>query len=128
MKQAEKESLKNLFKLLQKLPHSVELILHAGENMVWTCPNPGNLTVASETLTFTHGSSIPGTWFMLATLDAVPAKAGDEFTADLLADIAAKPMVKQLQIALSQISDGLRTLLGRPFFSYAATPLVILGK
>ena len=74
------------------------MILHAGEQMVWTCPNPENLTVASETLTFSHGSSIPGKWFMVATLDAMPVKASGDFTAGLMADFAAKPMVKQLQI------------------------------
>lgn len=128
MKQPEKDKIKNLFKLMQKLPHSVELILYAADAMIWTCPNPSNLTVASETLAFTHGSSIPGSWFMVATLDGTPAKDGDTFTSDLKADLLAKPMVKELQIATAQMIDGLRSLLGRPYGAYAATPLVIFRK
>ncbi len=127
--QAEKDAQKNLFGMMQKVPHSVELLLHgsAGE-MVWTCPNPANLTIPSETLTFLHGSSIPGEWFLVGSLDGKPAAKGESFTDELLADRLAKPMVKELQIALSQIADGLRAMLGRPYYAYGATPLVIFRK
>jgi hypothetical protein len=123
----EKENLKNTFKIMQKLPHSVELILHADSAMIWTFLNPGSLTVSSETLAFTHGTSIPGSWFMVATLDATP-KDADKVEADLLADLKAKPMIKEFQTATAQVVDGLRKMLGRPHGSYAATPLVIFRK
>jgi len=128
LKQAERDQIKNLFKIVQKLPHSVELIVYAGDKMVWTCPNPENLLIAPDTLTFSHGSSIPGEWSMVATLDGVPASHGDQFMTDLAADVGAKPMVKELQVAFAQIAEGLRSLLGRPYFAYAATPLVIFRK
>jgi hypothetical protein len=45
-----------------------------------------------------------------------------------MADMAAKPMVKELQNAFEQIVMGLRSLLSRPFKAYAATPLIIFRK
>ena len=128
LKQADRANMQNLFKLVQKLPHSVELIVHSGDRMVWTCPNPENLLISPETLTFSHGSSIPGTWSMVATLDGLPASEGDQFMTDIAADMAAKPMVKELQTAFETIVVALRSLLGRPFRAYAATPLIIFRK
>jgi hypothetical protein len=116
LKASQKEQMKNIFKLMKALPHSTELILHHADLMVWTNPNPEHLTVASNALMFSHGSSLPGTWGMLASLDGKP---------EIQEDFAAMPMVKEFQFAMWQVTEGLRQILGRPYAAYAATPLVI---
>jgi hypothetical protein len=65
---------------------------------------------------------------MVASLDAIPAKDHDALESEMAADFLAKPMVKDLQIAMSQMLDGLRGLLGRPYAAFGATPLVIFRK
>lgn len=115
-KQSDKEGLKRVFSLLKKLPHSTELVIHTESDMIWTNADPKNLTITSDTLTFSHGSAIPGTWGMVGILDGTP---------DIEDDFVSRPMVKELQIAMFSITAQLRELLGRPVGAYAATPLVI---
>jgi hypothetical protein len=116
LKASQKENMKHLFKLMKALPHSTELILHHEDLMVWTNPDPEHLTVASNSLMFSHGSSLPGKWGMLASLDGKP---------EIQEDFAAMPMVKEFQFAMWQVTEGLRQILGRPYAAYAATPLAI---
>lgn len=124
LKSAQKTQLKSIFRVIEKLPHSLELIIHTGEETIWTSPRAEFMTIQPDTLTCSHGSSIPGQWHIVAILDGLPASRDSEFSFDFL----TKPMVKELQVALAQMNEGLRAMLGRPYEAYAATPLLIFRK
>ena len=120
MKPAEKAVLKNNFKILESLPHSTELTFHTGISNIWTCLNPCHLKIDPATLAFAHGSAIPGTWTMLATLDARPFSE-----AEALQDQMEMPIVREMQLGMAQALDAIRSLLGRPYTFYAATPILV---
>lgn len=120
LKASAKAELKNNFELMASLPHSTELTFHTGAESIWTPVNPAYLKTDPATLAFAFGTSIPGTWSMLAILDARPDKSEQ-----LLEDAMAMPMPTDAQLGLFQAIETLRIVFGRPQAFYAATPILI---
>ena len=126
VKQSQKHGVKIMFDLMAKLPHALEMMIHSGSDLIWSAPDPRNLMVTAETLLFNFGTSIPGTWTILATVDGFPSPSdGEEFAKQQEEESANKPMVKEMQLAMAQMVEGLRQTFGRPYPAYAVTPLVI---
>lgn len=120
MKQNARAAVSNNFNILKALPHSTELTLYTAQEHIWTCINPAHLRVDPATLAFSFGSALSGRWHMLATLDARPDSADE-----ILQAMAEMPMGREMQIGMSQAMDGIRMMLGRPYTSYGATPILI---
>ena len=121
LKSAEKANLKNNFKLIQALPHMTELTLYTATDSIWTSLNPNYLRVEPASLAFAHGTVVPGSWSMIAALDARPSSSEEALNEQLI----GQPASTEFQSGMCQAMEAMRTFLGRPQSAYAATPLLI---
>ncbi len=119
VKPAAKSNEKNALELLKNLPHSTELLLQAGQRTIWGYLRPEFLRTPSATIGFAHGTEVPGTWRIIAALDALPDEMADQSNHN------APPIFTELQSGMVEAMKTLRSVFGRPPQAYAATPLLV---
>lgn len=103
--------------LLEKLPHTVNMTLSFDGGRCWSLLSPTNFLFDPEDLLFKHGSSISGTWHMVAIVDAEPiydeSDPGTWFVEGNFHDL------------MSRVTDIFKFRFGRPQGHYGVTPIAI---
>lgn len=117
-----KDALDLFFDMISILPHTLQARL-SGNSKVWCSLVPSGLTFDAADISLKYGSSVPGNWYALGILDAVP----DEMDAGGQVNDwgnGAEMAVKMMGI----IAPITRNLLGRPPEFYGITPLLIFRE
>jgi hypothetical protein len=88
---------------------------------VWSTLSPEGLVGTTEDIFLKHGVDIPGVWYALGMLDALPSPIAP------LIDIPAIPAkeVQNLTSTVTNHSNMWRTRIGRPADAYGITTLLI---
>lgn len=123
---AELTAQKSLFaaigEVLQAMPPTPQIaMIDSSGRQVWGCVRQEHMVVDASSLALTHGSSVKGTWHVLAVLDATP---DDEFDAGQSVPGSA-PAYSQLMESTADVLSAIRNLMGRPNGAYGITPVVI---
>lgn len=95
----------------------VDFINEAGQT-IWMTINRDYLTINPDDMVLKYGSSLPGEWYVIGFIDALP-ETEEDFTDNL--SFEPSPMKDGIQGMLPAI----RELAGRSINSYGMTPLVI---
>ncbi|TCT35361.1 hypothetical protein [Martelella mediterranea] len=125
--------------LLGLLPHGVQMELQSGDKSFWASLREDGLVVSSSDLFLKHGVTLPGEWFVLGILDAIPGIDDEEsFVAgDTSAQNASQSRepsypsaIEQSVFAalIDQLVPAAKTLLGRRGDQYGVTPLMIFRQ
>jgi hypothetical protein len=119
------EKIKPAFELLQKIPYALEarLLVHTGDtgengipyaNEVWMTLSRNEMVGGTHDLNFKHGEFMPGDWYVLGILDAIPH---DGFTWN-----TENNEIKEF---MAEIAKTLKEQFGRPSTSFGMTPIAI---
>ncbi|ANH04590.1 hypothetical protein [Shinella sp. HZN7] len=125
--------------LFSLLPHAVQLEVSAEGASVWATLQEESMVVSSSDLFLKHGIDVPGDWYVLGVVDALPTMPNDPFSA--LSQYA------QASQNLGAIGNGgvdfgthgfaalidavvpfAKILIGRRESQFGATPLLIFRK
>lgn len=106
-----------LVSLLEKLPHTVNMTFYSENNYFWSSLSPANFLFDPEDLLFKHGPNIPGTWYVVAILDAEPTRA--------TVDPGQLPEDSDFRKLTDHVTKFLQFRFGRPSDHYAVTPIAI---
>ena len=118
-KPAAKSNERSLLELIKNLPHSTEIMLQAGQRTIWGYLRPEFLRTPSATISFAYGTELPGSWHIIAALDALPDEMEDQTNHN------PPPIFTELQLGMVEAMKTLRGVFGRPAQAYAATPLLV---
>lgn len=115
-----------LWEILPTLPHGVQASIEGDGYLVWSILEEEGLIGTASDIALKHGISIPGTWYMVGILDALPGP----LPAPTIVPIqpwgtAAK---ENLGPAVKSFSIMARQLLGRPAEAFGMTSLIIFRK
>ncbi|WP_446469229.1 DUF6414 family protein [Xenorhabdus stockiae] len=91
-------------------------------NESWIMLNKNNLTINASDLFLKYGTSIPGKWYVLGIIDALPDHLADENEVEFDDD------EHELRAALSTMTEELRVAFGRKPRKYGVTPLIIFRQ
>mgnify|MGYP004709555799 FL=1 len=102
--------------LIKDLPDTVQAIIRSDSFSFWSLLDNKDPTFSTHAVSLKYGSRIQGEWYMIGILDAVPDIPMAEETPDL-----SKSALEHF----SEVSDNLRSIIGRPESYYGVTPLAI---
>ena len=102
--------------VVKDLPDTVQAVVRSGNYAFWSLLDNKDPTFSTHAVSLKYGSQIQGEWYLIGILDAMP-DASSEATQDH--DI--KSPLEQF----GEVSDNLRTIIGRPSEFYGVTPLAI---
>ncbi|PHM40477.1 DUF6414 family protein [Xenorhabdus szentirmaii] len=108
---------------LSMVPDSLQINFYENSNnQSWMALDKGSLTINSSDLSLKYGSNIPGKWYVLGIIDALPddSEGGHKFK-NYEED-------GELKSGLFIMIDQLRNLFGRNPHKYGVTPLIIFRK
>lgn len=119
--------------LVGMLPHAIQVRVALPESgpVIWASLRDDAMVVSAADLVLKHGMAVAGEWSMMGILDALPdtdqtgALTQDGIDAALRSLALGDSAFGQMMF---QMLPHLRPLLGRPFFAYGMTPLLIYRK
>ncbi|EHJ7935454.1 hypothetical protein KB245_003936 [Escherichia coli] len=88
---------------------------------IWMTINRDYLTINPDDMVLKYGGSIPGEWYVLGFIDALP-----EYDQELF-DMSVFPSTP-LKDGITEMLSGIKELAGRSSTAYGMTPLVIFRK
>lgn len=90
-------------------------------NTIWMTINRDFLTINPDDMVLKYGGSIPGEWYVLGLIDALPdSEIGQD---DLMPETFFPDNL--MKNGLTQMLDGIKEIAGRSNDSYGMTPLLI---
>ncbi|MCU8695849.1 MULTISPECIES: DUF6414 family protein [Enterobacteriaceae] len=95
----------------------VDFINEAGQT-IWMTINRDYLTINPDDMVLKYGSSLPGEWYVIGFIDALPEAEEDEIDT-----LSFEP--NSMKDGIHGMLSGIRGLAGRSSNSYGMTPLVI---
>lgn len=120
---AQFEEAKKIIKIIQLLPHILQMRLHNENNASWSTLQPEFMTINPIDLLFKHGAYIPGEWTTIGVLDAKPSNSlVDQLTAKL------SSIGTGITSFMPEVLGGLRTTFGRADQDYGITPIAVYRK
>ena len=72
-----------LFDIVKVLPHALQATIEGSTASAWMTLSVERMITSPDDFALKHGSSIPGTWFVIGTLDARPTPTEPAATTDL---------------------------------------------
>lgn len=108
--------------LLSVIPNTLQVdFMDDHGNNIWMTIDRDNFTINSDDLSLKYGGGIPGEWFVLGLVDALP---DSHYQDDESIEFPEHPMKDGFKGMLSAIQE----LAGRPPYSYGMTPLILFRK
>lgn len=98
----------------------VDFINEAGQT-IWMTINRDYLTINPDDMVLKYGSNLPGEWFVVGFIDALPESESDFSEAPVFE-------LNPMKDGITGMLSGIRDLAGRSNASYGMTPLVIFRK
>lgn len=111
---------KHVVKILENMPHTLQMRGFNDENQVWSTLVPEHLSINPADLSFKHGVSIPGEWSMIAVLDAHPVRADDELN--------LPRGIGEVESGILQMMLMLKVYFGKQDDDFGVTPLAIYRR
>jgi hypothetical protein len=91
----------------------------------WAMADPSAMIADGAGLVYKHGTTIPGTWHLLAILDALDSDPG---TGEPWLKRAGGVEPNEIGVSFLNIMSEFRTMMGRPIGAYGVTPLAIFRE
>ncbi|ECD7245090.1 hypothetical protein LZX53_005036 [Salmonella enterica] len=108
--------------LLDIVPDTLQIdFIDDNKNNIWMTIDKRNFTINPDDMVLKYGSKIPGEWYALGLVDALP-EASDEDNED------NNEISNPLKDGLKQILSGIKESAGRTNNSYGMTPLILFRK
>jgi hypothetical protein len=120
---AQLEEAKRMCKIIQLLPHILQMRLHNEENASWSSLQPEFMTINPIDLLFKHGAYIPGEWTAIGVLDAKPSNSFEEQLTAILSSAGSG-----ISSIMPEVFGGLRTAFGRADQDFGITPIAVYRK
>ncbi|HHD7737804.1 MULTISPECIES: DUF6414 family protein [Providencia] len=98
----------------------VDLFEHNG-NQTWMTLSSSGMTINSSDLALKYGSQIPGEWYVIGIVDALPDWESGQF-------MNIPEDMNPLKSGLYEMLDSIRNSMGRRAGSYGVTPLMVFRK
>lgn len=111
-----------LAKVIELLPHMLQMRVWNSENAAWSTIEPSYLTINPLDLVFKHGAFVPGEWTIISILDAKPSDVETDYMTAMLNTGTG------VTAGMPQILRGLREAFGRGPDDYGITPIAIYRK
>ncbi|KVF26305.1 hypothetical protein WJ07_08635 [Burkholderia vietnamiensis] len=113
--------LQSIGEVLQVMPPTPQITMaDVSGRLVWGCLNDDHMVISASSLALTHGTSVKGTWHVLAVLDATPDEDIDDPH-----EFDSVMAYSQLMASTADVLGSIRDLMGRPSQAYGITPVVI---
>lgn len=113
---ADRKRMAAFFRILEKLPHQVQMSINSKEGKTWGALKPEAILGGASAFILQHGGSSLGEWHAIGMLDEIPAS--EEWTPD-----GSTP--ESLPDAARLLQNIVRASLGRPYHNWGMTPLFI---
>ncbi|EDV0529158.1 hypothetical protein NY70_005022 [Salmonella enterica subsp. enterica] len=108
--------------LLDIVPDTLQIdFIDDNKNNIWMTIDKKNFTINPDDMVLKYGSKIPGEWYALGVVDALP-EANDVNNED------DDEICNHLKDGLKQILRGIKETAGRTNNSYGMTPLILFRK
>ncbi|MCJ7926482.1 MAG: hypothetical protein MUW55_11215 [Pantoea vagans] len=108
--------------LLDVVPNTLQIdFMDDHGNNIWMTIDRENFTVNPDDLSLKYGGGIPGEWFVLGLIDALPDHLYDS-AQDI--DFPEHPM----KDGFKGLLVGIQEFAGRPPYAYGMTPLILFRK
>ncbi|WP_176317730.1 DUF6414 family protein [Burkholderia vietnamiensis] len=118
---SKKMMLQSIGEVLQVMPPTPQITMaDVSGRLVWGCLNDDHMVISASSLALTHGTSVKGTWHVLAVLDATPDEDIDDPH-----EFDSVMAYSQLMASTADVLGSIRDLMGRPSQAYGITPVVI---
>lgn len=108
--------------LLDIIPDGIQIdFIDENGNNIWMTINRENFTINPDDMALKYGDIIPGVWYALGLVDALPNHLYKDYTP---AEFPSNDMKSGLKLMLS----GLQDAVGRSSEAYSVTPIVLFRK
>ena len=118
--------------MLPMMPHSPQVNIVTENYAVWATIDPGSLVGTVEDIMLKHGAKVAGGWSMIGILDARPWEQREDGDYEEWLSFDDKLHIGMFTDNVWKVATDLaqhvRTALGRPYLSYAVTPLIIFRE
>ena len=104
------------------LPFSTQIeLLDDQENIFWMSVKADDLALDVGNLALKYGSRIPGEWYVIGVIDALPDISDETVSESIFPS-------DEIRGTIDYMLEGIRGMIGRSETSYGMTPLVIFRK
>lgn len=124
--QKQEQNLRALFEVVEQIQDVSLLLLDMGDEQAWMTLPVEHMIINADDLAMKHGARVMGEWYVLAVLDAKPE--GEETGAMEEVHDDSETMNQKMFVAMRQMSNVIRTIIGRPASAYGLTPVAIFRK
>ncbi|EEV6362773.1 hypothetical protein EJK41_21875 [Escherichia coli] len=108
--------------VLNIVPNTLQVdFINDAAQTIWMTINRDYLTINPDDMVLKYGSNLPGEWYVIGFIDALP-----EAEEDMMDNLFFEP--NQMKDGITGMLSGIRDLAGRSSNSYGMTPLVIFRK
>lgn len=108
--------------VLNIVPNTLQVdFINEAAQTIWMTINRDYLTINPDDMVLKYGSSLPGEWYVIGFIDALP-----EVEEDMMDAYSFES--NQMKDGITGMLSGIRDLAGRSSNSYGMTPLVIFRK
>lgn len=108
--------------VLNIVPNTLQVdFINEAAQTIWMTINRDYLTINPDDMVLKYGSSLPGEWYVIGFIDALP-----EIEEDMMDAYSFEP--NPMKDGITGMLSGIRDLAGRSSNSYGMTPLVIFRK
>lgn len=131
-KKPESSEAELIMEILPLLPHSPQINIISPDHVAWATIEPNYVFGSVEDLMLKHGAKVAGSWAMVGILDGRPFEERADEDYDEIISFDERVRMGMLQDSVWKLATELafpaRQALGRPYFSYGVTPLVIFRE
>lgn len=113
---AQRNELGTVMKILEKLPHPVQMSIDTGEGEIWASLNPDFILGGVTTFVLQYGSRALGEWHAIGLMDEIPS--GEEWQ-------PPETPAQDIRDTTETLQNIVRRILGRPYWAWGITPLFI---
>jgi len=107
--------------ILNVIPNTLQVdFIDEQGNTIWMTINRDFLTINPDDMVLKYGGKIPGDWYVVGMIDALPDSHFDSSSLNF--------PINPLKDGISEMLNGIKALAGRGDDSYGITPLVIFRK
>lgn len=105
--------------LLDVIPNTLQVdFIDEKGHTIWMTINKDYLTINPDDMALKYGGTIPGTWYVVGLIDALPEPYENESLLPVFPDNAIKD-------GLTSMLDAIKGMAGRDNNAYGMTPLII---
>ncbi|MFS7191010.1 hypothetical protein AB6864_00730 [Serratia proteamaculans] len=108
--------------LLNVIPNTLQVdFIDDQSHTIWMTINKDYLTINPDDMALKYGGTIPGEWYVIGLIDALPMMSKNESSPPVFPD-------NPLKNGLTTMLDSIKDMAGRDNNSYGMTPLIIFRK